>query len=66
LVVLLISAVGLHAETLRAQEMTLELDPANTRIEFPLAATLHAVHGTFALTSGTIHFNPCNGPAGGR
>jgi polyisoprenoid-binding protein YceI len=65
LVVLLISAVRRNAETLRAQEMTLELDPANARIEFTLAATLHPVHGTLALKSGTIHFNPSNGAASG-
>jgi hypothetical protein len=52
LVVLIICAVGLNAETLRAQEMTLELDPANARIDFTLAATLHTVHGTFALRVG--------------
>ena len=62
---LLLLAVGLTPKTLRAQELTLELDPANTRIEFTLSATLHAVHGTFALKSGTIHFNPATGSAGG-
>jgi polyisoprenoid-binding protein YceI len=60
----LVSVLGLSAET-RAQEMTVELDPANSRIEFTLAATLHTVHGTFTLKSGTIHFNPSNGAASG-
>jgi hypothetical protein len=61
----LVFAIGPCAEKLRAQEMTLELDPANTRIEFTLAATLHAVHGTFAHRVGTIHFNPSSGAASG-
>jgi polyisoprenoid-binding protein YceI len=61
----LISVLFLNAETLRAQEMTLELDPANTGIEFTLAATLHTMHGTFALKRGTIRFNPSSGAASG-
>ena len=62
---LLISVFALGAETLLAQEMTVELDPASTRIEFTVAATLHTVHGTFALKSGTVHFNSSTGSASG-
>jgi polyisoprenoid-binding protein YceI len=65
LVVSLISVLGVSAERLCAQEMTLELDPANSRIEFTVAATLHTVHGTFALKHGTVHFNPSRGAASG-
>lgn len=48
-----------------AQEMTLELDPTNTKVDFTLSDVLHTVHGTFALKSGQIHFNPANGSASG-
>jgi len=51
--------------SLWAQEMTLELDPANTKVEFTLPDVLHTVHGTFALKSGMIHFNPSSGSASG-
>src|SRR4029077_2094094 len=53
------------ATALHAQEMTLQLDPANTKIEFTLSATLHTVHGSFILKRGTIDFNPETGSAGG-
>jgi polyisoprenoid-binding protein YceI len=61
----LVFAIGPCAEKLGAQEMTLELDPANSRIEFTVAATLHTVHGTFALKHGTVLFNPSSGAASG-
>ena len=62
---LVLFALGLCAAPIQSQELTLELDPANTRIEFTLPATFHAVHGTFALKRGTIHFNPSTGSASG-
>lgn len=51
--------------SLHAQEVVLELDPAQTHIEFTLAEVLHPVHGTFKLKSGTIRFDPATGEASG-
>ena len=61
----LLLAVGLWTGTVRAQEMTVELDPAKTRIEFTLAATMHTVHGSFVLKHGTIRFDPSTRAASG-
>ena len=38
----------------RAQEIVVQLDPAQTKIEFTLGSTLHTVEGTFKLKRGTI------------
>lgn len=57
--------VGLFWQYAWAQESTFELDPAKTQIEFVLPTTLHTVHGTFHVKSGTVHFNPSTGAAGG-
>src|SRR6266567_1669463 len=51
---------------LLAQETVLELDPAQTHIQFTLDATLHTVHGTFKLKHGTVRFDPRTGKAGGQ
>ena len=50
---------GAHAETV------VELDAAQTRVEFTLGATLHKVHGRFQLKHGVIRFDPATGKANG-
>jgi polyisoprenoid-binding protein YceI len=53
------------ARAVRAQDMTLELDPAKTTIEISLGALGHSVHGRFVLKRGSVHFNPKTGSASG-
>jgi polyisoprenoid-binding protein YceI len=48
-----------------AQESVIQIDPAQTKIEFSLSSTLHTVHGTFALKRGAIHFDPSSGKISG-
>ncbi len=48
-----------------AQEMSVDLDPAGTTIEFTLGATMHTVHGAFKLKSGHMVFDPKSGTARG-
>jgi polyisoprenoid-binding protein YceI len=49
-----------------AQEIFLTLDPAQTKVHWMVDSTLHTVRGTFALKSGTVHFDPVKGKAGGE
>lgn len=49
-----------------AQEVAVNLDPAQTTIEFTLDTTLHTVHGTFKLKSGHISFDSATGRASGE
>jgi polyisoprenoid-binding protein YceI len=50
---------------LSAQQMQVTIDPAQTRIDWTLGATMHTVHGTFKLKSGTVVFDPKSGEASG-
>jgi polyisoprenoid-binding protein YceI len=49
-----------------AAERVLTLDPGASRVEFAVPATGHAVHGAFAVRSGTVRFDPATGHAGGE
>jgi len=62
----LMIALVLLADAAFAQPTVIELDPAQTRIEFTLGATLHTFHGSFRLKQGTIRFDPATGKASGQ
>jgi polyisoprenoid-binding protein YceI len=47
-------------------EIVLRLESAQSKVHWTLGSALHTVHGTFALKSGTVHFDPETGRAGGE
>jgi polyisoprenoid-binding protein YceI len=47
-------------------ETVLTLDPAQCKVHYAVDSSLHTVHGTFNLKSGSIHFDPSTGKAGGE
>jgi polyisoprenoid-binding protein YceI len=49
-----------------ASEIALTLDPAQSKVHYTVDSSLHTVHGTFNLKSGSIHFDPSTGKAGGE
>jgi polyisoprenoid-binding protein YceI len=55
----------LNPSALVAQDSVVQVEPAQTKIEFSLGSTLHTVHGTFALKSSTIRFDPGSGKING-
>jgi polyisoprenoid-binding protein YceI len=51
---------------LDAQDLSLEMDPAQSKVEYTLGATLHTVHGSFQFKRGAIRFDPASGKASGE
>jgi len=47
-------------------DTVLNLDAAQSRVHWTVDSALHTVHGTFALKSGTLHFDQETGKAGGE
>src|SRR5258706_1302006 len=60
---ILISLTGTMA--LFGQETVLELDPAQTHVQFTLSNILHSVHGSFELKHGTIRYDFATGKSSG-
>ncbi len=55
----------LAGATASAQTVKVHFDPAQSQVHWTLPATLHTVHGTFALKSGEIAFDTKTGAATG-
>ena len=56
-----------QAATPAPQEITLEVDPAQSKVYYTVDSTLHTVHGTFELRKGSlIHFDTASGKASGE
>ena len=48
------------------QTKTLEINSAQSKVQFTVDSTLHTVHGSFQLKPGSIQFDPRGGPARGQ
>jgi polyisoprenoid-binding protein YceI len=64
---MLLTAAPPSPQTAQAptHEIALTLDPAQTKLHFSVDSTLHMVHGTFAVKSGSLQFDPQTGKASG-
>jgi polyisoprenoid-binding protein YceI len=49
-----------------SQQMSVDFDPAATRITWSLVGNVHTSHGTFQLKEGHIRVDPANGNASGE
>ena len=66
-IALLLLLVFASRPTLGAtREFTAKFDPAKTHVGWTLDATMHTVHGTFALKNGSLLLDPETGKASGE
>src|ERR1700745_4326661 len=49
-----------------ASLIALTLDPAQCKVHYTVDSSLHTVHGTFNLKSGSVRYDPNTGKAGGE
>jgi polyisoprenoid-binding protein YceI len=53
------------AQPARAQELSVQIDPAQSKVEYSLSSTVHTVHGTFAVKNGSVRYDPSSGQMSG-
>jgi polyisoprenoid-binding protein YceI len=63
--VILLVLLSLAPVFVSAEQIQVTLDPAQTSVDWTLVASLHTVHGTFKMKSGTVSFDPKSGAASG-
>jgi polyisoprenoid-binding protein YceI len=49
-----------------ANEILLAVDPAQSTLHYSVDSTLHTVHGTFTVKTGSVRVDPTSGKAGGE
>jgi polyisoprenoid-binding protein YceI len=49
-----------------AQQVSLQLNPAQTTVKFTLDAALHTVHGSFQIKQSALQFDPASGKVSGQ
>ena len=59
-------AAHAQAQQLSSQDVLLWFDPAHSKVHWTVDSTLHTVHGTFNLKSGSVQFDRESGKAGGE
>jgi polyisoprenoid-binding protein YceI len=53
------------AQPARAQALSVQIDSAQSKVEYSLNSTVHTVHGTFAVKNGSVHYDPASGQISG-
>jgi polyisoprenoid-binding protein YceI len=67
IVLLMLSALPQHASPQKPpSEIVLELDPAQSKVNWTLGASLHTVRGTFGMKKGTVRLDPASGIISGE
>lgn len=62
---LIVLVAGLGAKA-AAQEVALQVDPAQSTVSFTLGDVLHTVRGTFKVARGSLRFDPASGKISGE